>query len=80
MRHPGDRRRMAGESRGEGRHHDSELIERHVSQVHLPALGFEQPAQVELFGRAGNGRAGFVRLGVDLHVFQEAVEEGGHAN
>ena len=64
---------------GERGHDDALLRERHVGEAHRPALGDEEPAEVELLGRARARGGVFVGLRVDADVGEEPVEERGHA-
>lgn len=73
----GDRRQLALDGRGKGRHHVAVLVKRGVSSSDLLELLDKQPGEVELLGgrrhRLGTG----VRLRVDADITQETLERVG---
>ena len=78
MGHPGDRRGGMGHRRRHGCHHDAMLREGDVGEAEGPALRREEPAEIELLGRARARLRMLVGLGVDADVGEEPVEERGH--
>ncbi len=78
MRVEGDDRRGVRYVRRDGREHHAVRGQFHIDQAHVAAFALEQPAQVELFERAGNGVAPLPRLGVDADIPQETLENVGH--
>ena len=78
MRHPGDRRSGMADGGRHGCHDDAMLREADVGKTEGPALRREEPAEIELLGRARARLRMLVGLGVDANVGEEPVEERGH--
>ena len=78
LSHPGDRRSGVRHRRWHGCHDDAMLREGDVGEAEGPALRREEPAEIELLGRARARLRMLVGLGVDADVGEEPVEERGH--
>ena len=61
-----------------GRHH-AEIAHRHVGQADFAAFAGQEPAQIELFGRARIQGAELASLRVEFGITDEAVEQRVHA-
>ena len=78
MGHPGDRRGGMADGGRHGCHDDAMLREADVGKTEGPALRREEPAEIELLGRARARLRMLVGLGVDADVGEEPVEERRH--